>query len=126
MSSRLFARLWIALTVFVLIAGATGLFNSAQALEQKDRRRGLLATAQLFALIEGTDYTASCSSTVVDPAGYILTAYHCVGVAQIMLDFGEAEAGQVADGDASAVEGGDDVHGSSPTERVACATPTRA
>ena len=73
-------HLWIALTVVVLLGGALVSAEPAQAITRDVLNRGLLTTVKIATLNKENKAIASCTGTVVDPVGYILTNWHCVGV----------------------------------------------
>lgn len=73
-------QLWAGLVILVLLAGLRVPNRSAQADLSTDLlNRGVLASAKIWAFDSQKKGIGTCSGTVVDPSGLILTAWHCVG-----------------------------------------------
>jgi serine protease Do len=88
-------RLWILLTTLTLLVGLVGGLGTANALEREERQRGVLGSVQLIGFDESGDNAWGCSGTVIDPRGYVLTAFHCVGASVLDVD---PSTGQTVDG----------------------------
>src|SRR5215211_4082030 len=73
-------NLWIALTICVLLGGIVLGSHPAHAITREALNRGLLTTVKIATLNKENKAIASCSGTVVDQTGYVLTNWHCVGV----------------------------------------------
>ncbi len=72
--------LWIALIAIILIAGLTSqstVFAKDPTADQI--QAGMLATVKIWILGPDGKAIGTCSGTVIDPVGYILTNFHCVG-----------------------------------------------
>jgi len=89
-------RLFAAVTTLVLVAGLAGGPRAAQAGLPDDKlQRAVLATAQVLPVDEKKQVLGRCSGTVVNPAGLILTNFHCVGQTDL---YGKDETGKYAHG----------------------------
>ncbi len=75
-------KAWIAFLALILLAGMTGHLPvaSAQSPTRAQQDHALLSTMRVWTLDADMKIMAGCTGTVVDPAGYILTNFHCVGV----------------------------------------------
>lgn len=72
--------LWIALIASILVAGLTSqstVFAKDPTADQI--QAGMLATVKIWILGPDGKAIGTCSGTVIDPVGYILTNFHCVG-----------------------------------------------
>ncbi|MFQ5612722.1 MAG: serine protease [Anaerolineae bacterium] len=69
--------------VLTLLLGLTWAMTPARALEKEELKRGLRAAVKLIILDPGNDPVGTCSGTVLDNSGYILTNFHCVGQTDI-------------------------------------------
>lgn len=74
------ARVWVGLTAIVLLAGMAVPTQAVQAISRENLSRGLLATVKVYTLNAQGKAIASCSGTVVEGTGHILTNWHCVGL----------------------------------------------
>lgn len=73
-------RVWIALIALILLAGLGGPSVAlAKDPTSAQIQQGMLATVKLWLVGPDGDAIGTCSGTVIDPAGYILTNFHCVG-----------------------------------------------
>ncbi len=54
---------------------------SAQAIQQPALQQAINATVKLWTINAQADVIAGCSGSIIHPAGFILTAWHCVGLA---------------------------------------------
>lgn len=72
-------RLWVALVAAVLFAGMALAPRPVAGLSDEQRDRGILGSVKVYNLTAKGQLDGGCSGTVVDPAGYVLTNFHCVG-----------------------------------------------
>lgn len=71
---------WIALVGLVLAGGLySGPSAASAALSSANYQRSLLSTVMIWGIDPQGNVGWSCSGTVVDPSGIILTNFHCVG-----------------------------------------------
>lgn len=84
-------RWWIIAVTLVLLGGLFLPASDARAELSKDaKKRAQLATVQLLLLDPAEDVIGSCTGTMIDTAGYILTNFHCVGHTDL---YGEDDSG---------------------------------
>ena len=79
-SGATLTNLWIATIVSVLLGGLLLTTDAAHAITREALNKGVLTTVKIATLNAENKAIASCSGTVIDPVGYILTNWHCVGV----------------------------------------------
>src|SRR5215216_6177253 len=73
-------RLWVGLIAAILLGGLVASSRPASAVGREALNADLLATVHLIVLDAQGKQLGSCSGSIVNPAGLILTDYHCVGV----------------------------------------------
>ena len=91
-------RLWIVLSALILLAGMVGQ-PAALAKEPSSAaiEHAVLSAVKLWLIDADTKVLGSCSGTVIDPTGFILTNFHCVGQTDL---YGEDDTGMgLKDGD---------------------------
>lgn len=73
-------RVWVALVAVVLIAGTLAGPSTVSAMSAVNLQRSMLSTVKLWIVQpDGQHIYGTCSGTIVDPSGVILTNFHCVG-----------------------------------------------
>ena len=76
--------MWIALIALILLAGLGGPSVAlAKDPTSAQIQQGMLATVKVWLVGPDGDAIGTCSGTVIDPAGYILTNFHCVGYTEL-------------------------------------------
>lgn len=70
-------------TLLGLLVALLGSVLPAAALEREGLQRGLRASVKLLILDAEEFIVGTCSGTILNPQGYILTNYHCVGQTDI-------------------------------------------
>ncbi|MCL4487420.1 MAG: serine protease [Chloroflexi bacterium] len=83
-------RTLITLIAFILLAGMTGHLPIASADPTSDELdQAIASTMKVWTLDANMKIIASCTGTVVDPTGYVLTNFHCVGLVSDEKDQGK-------------------------------------
>ncbi|MBI5034439.1 MAG: trypsin-like peptidase domain-containing protein [Chloroflexi bacterium] len=73
-------RILVAIIAFILLAGVTGRLPVARAEPTRAQLdNAMQATMKIYVLDTAFKVIGGCSGTVIDPAGYVLTNFHCVG-----------------------------------------------
>lgn len=72
-------RKFLSITLLLVVAALLWNSQPAAALEREGLQRALRASVQLGVLGPANDIIGTCSGTVLNEQGFILTNYHCVG-----------------------------------------------
>jgi hypothetical protein len=83
-------RLWLGLIALVLLLGLSGRLPVAQA-DGPSRAAldsAIQSTFKVFIIDGQLKVLGGCSATLIDPAGYVLTNFHCVGLINNQKDEG--------------------------------------
>lgn len=83
-------RLWTGLIAFILLMGMTGYLPSVQAEDPSTESlaNAIRSTFKVFGVDANLKLVSGCSATLIDPAGYVLTNFHCVGYTKGQKDQG--------------------------------------
>lgn len=84
------ARLWTGLITFILLMGLSGYLPIAQAdgPSRDALDNAMQSTFKVFIIDGQLKVLGGCSATLIDPAGYVLTNFHCVGIINNQKDEG--------------------------------------